>query len=74
MEIGSKDHRLTHVALPELAAWIIGFIQFVDEYYCELSKAKFGPMKAWHKVGMELKALSKLGILPKSASKSFGQY
>ncbi len=48
VEIGSKVHVLAHGALTESCAWIIGFIQFIDEYYRELSKAKFGPMKAWH--------------------------
>jgi hypothetical protein len=31
-EIGSKMHTLAHSALTESVAWIIGFIQFVDEY------------------------------------------
>jgi hypothetical protein len=48
VDIGSKVHTVAHAALTESVAWIIGFIQFVDEYYRELSKAKFGPMKAWH--------------------------
>jgi hypothetical protein len=48
VEIGSKPHTLAHAALTESAAWIIGFIQFIDEYYRELSKAKFGSAKAWH--------------------------
>jgi hypothetical protein len=47
-EIGSKIHTLAHSMLTESVAWIIGFIQFVDEYYRELSKAKFGPAKSWH--------------------------
>jgi hypothetical protein len=48
VELGSKVHALAHSALTESVAWIIGFIQFIDEYYRELSKAKFGPSKAWH--------------------------
>jgi hypothetical protein len=48
VEIGSKPHTLAHAALTESVAWIIGFIQFMDEYYRELSKAKFGTGKAWH--------------------------
>jgi hypothetical protein len=48
VELGSKSHALAHSALTESVAWIIGFIQFIDEYYRELSKAKFGPAKAWH--------------------------
>jgi hypothetical protein len=46
--VGSKPHTLAHAALTESVAWIIGFIQFMDEYYRELSKAKFGSGKAWH--------------------------
>jgi hypothetical protein len=45
---GSKVHALAHGALTESCAWIVGFVQFIDEYYRELSKAKFGPTKAWH--------------------------
>jgi hypothetical protein len=48
VENGSKAHSLAHAALTEPAAWIVGFIQFIDEYYRELSKAKFGPAKSWH--------------------------
>jgi hypothetical protein len=48
VKIGSKVRTLAHAALTESVAWIIGFIQFIDEYYRELSKAKFGPTKAWH--------------------------
>lgn len=48
VEIGSRPHTLAHAALTESSAWIIGFIQFMDEYYRELSKAKFGSSKAWH--------------------------
>jgi hypothetical protein len=48
VEPGSKAHALAHSALTESVAWIIGFIQFIDEYYRELAKAKFGPTKAWH--------------------------
>jgi hypothetical protein len=48
VEVGSKAHTVAHAALTESVAWIIGFIQLIDEYYRELSKAKFGPIKAWH--------------------------
>jgi hypothetical protein len=34
--------------LTESVAWIAGFIQFVDEYYRDLTRAKFGSTKAWH--------------------------
>jgi hypothetical protein len=48
VENGSKAHVLAHAALTESVAWVIKFIQFIDEYYRELSKAKFGPTKGWH--------------------------
>jgi hypothetical protein len=48
VEIGSRPHTLAHAALTESSAWLVGFIQFIDEYYRELSKAKFGTGKAWH--------------------------
>jgi hypothetical protein len=46
--IGSKAHSLAHSALTKSVAWIASFIQFIDDYYRELSKAKFGAEKAWH--------------------------
>jgi hypothetical protein len=46
--ISSKAHSLAHSSLTKSVAWITGFIQFIDDYYCELSKAKFGAEKAWH--------------------------
>jgi hypothetical protein len=39
---------VAHSALTESIAWITGFIQFVDEYYRDLTRAKFGSVKAWH--------------------------
>jgi hypothetical protein len=42
VEIGSKPHTLAHAALTESIAWIIGFMQFIDKYYQELSKAILG--------------------------------
>jgi hypothetical protein len=46
--IGLRPHTLAHAALTKSSGWIIGFIQFIDEYYRELSKAIFGSGKAWH--------------------------
>jgi hypothetical protein len=66
---------LAHSALTELAAWIIGSIQFIDEYYRELSKAKFGPTKAWHVTtwsehhAMVFKALFRSEIKPRFVNK-----
>jgi hypothetical protein len=31
--VGSRPHTLAHAALTESCGWIIGFIQFLDEYY-----------------------------------------
>jgi hypothetical protein len=31
--IGSCSHSLAQAALPELSGWIVGFIQFINEYY-----------------------------------------
>jgi hypothetical protein len=36
------------LALTASVAWIHGFISFIDTYYRELNKAKFGSGKAWH--------------------------
>jgi hypothetical protein len=46
--IGSEAHTVAQSALAETVAWITGFIQFVDEYYRDLTRAKFGLAKAWH--------------------------
>jgi hypothetical protein len=48
MEIGLIFHVLAHGILTKSCVWKIRFIQFLDEYYRELLKAKFGPIKAWH--------------------------
>jgi hypothetical protein len=39
---------ICHLALAESMDWIEGFITFINNYYRELSKAKFGAAKAWH--------------------------
>jgi hypothetical protein len=39
--IGSRPHTLAYAALTESSEWIIGFIQFINEYYRELSKGVF---------------------------------
>jgi hypothetical protein len=36
------------MALTESVSWLEGFIVFLDDYYRELTKAKFGTKKAWH--------------------------
>jgi hypothetical protein len=37
--IGSCAHSLAQIALTKSSGWIIGLIQFIDEYYRELSQA-----------------------------------
>jgi hypothetical protein len=39
---------MAKLALTASVAWIHGFITFIDTYYHELTKAKFGLAKAWH--------------------------
>jgi hypothetical protein len=36
------------MALTDSVAWLEGFIVFIDDYYRDLSKARFGTKKAWH--------------------------
>jgi hypothetical protein len=36
------------MALTESVSWLEGFIVFLDDYYRDLTKAKFGSKKAWH--------------------------
>ena len=36
------------MALTEAVGWMEGFIVFIDDYYRDLSKARFGTKKAWH--------------------------
>jgi hypothetical protein len=48
VSIGSKAHTVAQSALTESVAWITGFVQFIDEYYRDLTRAKFGSTKAWH--------------------------
>jgi hypothetical protein len=72
VENGSKAHSLAHAALTKSAAWIVGFIQFIDEYYRELSKAKFGPKKSWHVTTCLAKQiLDEVGTLCYGAQGSF---
>jgi hypothetical protein len=87
VEIGSKAHTVAQSALTESSAWILGYIQSIDEYYRELAKAKFGLAKAWHvttrlakcildKVGTpvtEFRKRSRLETLDRSVSRYFSQ-
>jgi hypothetical protein len=44
----SRAYAVAMLALADSVAWIEGFIVFLDDYYKELTKAKFGSKKAWH--------------------------
>ena len=41
-------YAVSTMALTESVAWLEGFIVFIDDYYRDLSKARFGTKKAWH--------------------------
>jgi hypothetical protein len=43
-----KAYTVAQLALTESIGWMHGFISFIDSYYRDLSKAKFGTGKAWH--------------------------
>jgi hypothetical protein len=47
-EYSMKAYTVAKLALTASVAWIHGFISFIDTYYRELNKAKFGAAKAWH--------------------------
>jgi hypothetical protein len=48
LERDSIMYAVANMALTESVAWLEGFIVFIDDYYRELSKARFGSKKAWH--------------------------
>jgi hypothetical protein len=43
-----QGYSVSRLALTESMAWIEGLIAFMDTYYQELTKAKFGSTKAWY--------------------------
>jgi hypothetical protein len=47
-EYSMKANTVAKLALTASAGWIHGFISFIDTYYLQLNKAKFGSAKAWH--------------------------
>jgi hypothetical protein len=47
-EDSTKAYTVAQLALTESIAWMHGFISFIDGYYRDLTKAKFGTGKAWH--------------------------
>jgi hypothetical protein len=44
----SIGYAVATMALTESVSWLEGFIVFLDDYYRDLTKAKFGSKKAWH--------------------------
>ncbi len=48
LERNSLIYALATMALTESVAWMEGFIVFLDDYYRDLSQARFGSKKAWH--------------------------
>ena len=44
----SIGYAIATMALTEAIGWMEGFIVFLDDYYRDLSKARFGTKKAWH--------------------------
>ena len=65
-------YSISRLALTESMGWIEGFITFIDTYYRELSKAKFGAAKAWHvttRLGKRI--LDEVGTTRQSAQGGF---
>jgi hypothetical protein len=48
LERDSIGYAVATIALTESVAWLEGFIVFMDDYYRDLSTARFGTKKAWH--------------------------
>jgi hypothetical protein len=48
LERDSIGYAIATMALTEAIGWMEGFIVFLDDYYRDLSKARFGTKKAWH--------------------------
>jgi hypothetical protein len=48
LERDSMIYAVANMALTDAIGWMEGFIVFIDDYYRELSKARFGTKKAWH--------------------------
>jgi hypothetical protein len=48
LEQDSMIYAVANMALTDAIGWMEGFIVFIDNYYREFSKARFGTKKAWH--------------------------
>jgi hypothetical protein len=67
-----RGYSISRLALTESMGWIDGFITFIDTYYRELSKAKFGPAKSWHvTTRLAKKILDEVGTIRQSAQGRF---
>jgi hypothetical protein len=44
----SIGYAVATMALTKSVSWLEGYIVFLDDYYRDLTKAKFGSKKAWH--------------------------
>ena len=67
-----QGYAISRLALTESMGWIEGFITFIDTYYRELTKAKFGSAKAWHVTPrLAKRVLDKVGTTRQSAQGGF---
>jgi hypothetical protein len=70
-EVG-QGYAISRLALTESMGWIEGFITFMDTYYRELTKAKFGSAKAWHvTTRLAKRVLDEVGTTRQSAQGGF---
>jgi hypothetical protein len=67
-----QGYSISRLALTESMGWIEGFITFIDTYYRELTKAKFGSAKAWHvTTRLAKRVLDDVGTIRQSAQGGF---
>jgi hypothetical protein len=67
-----QGYSISRLALTESMGWIDGFITFIDTYYRELTKAKFGAAKAWHvTTRLAKRVLDDVGTIRQSAQGGF---
>ena len=48
LQPSSPLYHLALASLTESSAWVLGFINFIDETYVQYSSGKFGTKKSWH--------------------------
>jgi hypothetical protein len=67
-----QGYAICRLALTESMGWIEGLITFIDTYYRELTKAKFGSPKAWHvTTRLAKRVLDEVGTTRQSAQGGF---